>query len=77
MKSLGPDGFGACFYQNPWMTVGNDVCAAVLKILRGDGMISSLNYTYVAYVYVNHNMLWTLYPLVYIMWYLNWLPNHF
>lgn len=50
LKSPRPDGFGACFYQKHWLTVGDDVCAAVLKILKGDGMISSFNSTIIALV---------------------------
>lgn len=48
MKSLGPDGFGACFYQKYWDIVRDDMCATVLIVLNGDGMISSFNSTLIA-----------------------------
>lgn len=50
LKSLGSDGFGVCFYQKYWQTVGSEICKAMLSILNGDGMISSLNYTCIALI---------------------------
>lgn len=55
LKSSGLNGLGACFYQKFWKVVGGDICAAVLKILRGDGMIPSLNPTYIALISKNCN----------------------
>lgn len=38
LKSLGPNEFGACFYQNHWKTIGDNVCKAVLMLLQSEGM---------------------------------------
>ncbi|KAF5459673.1 hypothetical protein F2P56_019600 [Juglans regia] len=50
LKSPGPHGFGACFFQSFWHIVGDDVCGAVLQFLNGGTMVSSLNYTYIALI---------------------------
>jgi hypothetical protein len=34
LKSPGPDGYPAIFYQKNWSTVGRDVCKAVLFYLN-------------------------------------------
>lgn len=31
LKFLGPDGFGACFYQKHWSSVGDNVSSAVFN----------------------------------------------
>jgi hypothetical protein len=33
LKSLGPNGFTACFYQRSWETVKKEVCKDVLDFL--------------------------------------------
>lgn len=48
-KSLGPDGYNACFYQVCWSTVGEDSEAA-LDFLNGGKMNNELNFTYVAFI---------------------------
>jgi hypothetical protein len=35
LKSLGPDGFAACFYQKAWDTVQSEVCTTILDFLNG------------------------------------------
>lgn len=50
LKSPGPDGFGACFYQNHWDTIGEEVCNAVLSFLNGNSLFSSINFTYIALI---------------------------
>lgn len=49
-KSLGPNGFGACFYQKYWKIVDDHVSFALLSILRGEGMFSSLNSTLITLI---------------------------
>lgn len=50
LKSLGPDGFGACFFQLHWCTVGDKVCNAILDILQGKGMYLALNSIHIALI---------------------------
>lgn len=49
-KSPGPDSFSVEFYQNHWPTVGAAVSEAVLAILNGMGMTSSLNSTFITLI---------------------------
>jgi hypothetical protein len=48
LKSLGPDGFSACFYQNSWSTVLSDVCKAVLDFLNDEIFYAAINVTNIA-----------------------------
>ncbi|KAF5481894.1 hypothetical protein F2P56_002506 [Juglans regia] len=50
LKSPGPDGFGSCFYQNHWKTIGDDVCAAVLNHLNGTIPFQLVNFTFIALI---------------------------
>ncbi|XP_041011373.1 uncharacterized protein LOC121255161 [Juglans microcarpa x Juglans regia] len=50
LTSPGPDGFGACFYQNHWVTIGDDVCAAVLDHLNGIIPFQPVNFTFIALI---------------------------
>ncbi|XP_042962354.1 uncharacterized protein LOC122296618 [Carya illinoinensis] len=35
LKSPSPDGFGACFYQNHWSIIVDEVCKTALSVLNG------------------------------------------
>jgi hypothetical protein len=50
LKSPGPDGFAACFYQKHWSSVGPQVRAAVLRFLNTGIMEDELNSTYLALI---------------------------
>jgi len=50
LKALRPDGFGVCFYQKHWATVGAGVRTAVLYFLNSGIFYSSLNLTYIALI---------------------------
>jgi len=45
LKSPGPDGYHAVFYQKNWRTVGRDVCKAVLFYLNGGQLDAGLTTT--------------------------------
>jgi len=50
LKSPGPDGFSACFYQHNWGTVHSEVCAAILIFLNSGNMDARINYTHIALI---------------------------
>jgi hypothetical protein len=50
LKSPGPDGFAACFYQNAWDIVKVEVCQTVLGFLNHDVFDVDLNATYIALI---------------------------
>jgi hypothetical protein len=50
LKSQGPDGMSAYFYQNAWSTVHNEVCKAILEFLNGGVLDASLNETFITLI---------------------------
>jgi hypothetical protein len=50
LKSPGPDGFAACFYQKSWATVKTEVCVAVLDFLNNGNFVNELNATHIALI---------------------------
>jgi hypothetical protein len=50
LKSLGPDGFSACFYQRSWDTVKKEVCKSVLDFLNHGIFDPSINCTHIALI---------------------------
>jgi hypothetical protein len=50
LKSPGPDGFSACFYQRSWPIVRAEVCSAVLDFLNNDRFDNALNETYIVLI---------------------------
>ena len=50
LKSPGPDGFAACFYQKSWATVKTEVCVAVLDFLNNGNFDNELNVTHIALI---------------------------
>lgn len=49
-KAFGPDGYGECFYQHHWSTVGLEVIGVVLSFLNGSSSIEEINYTYLTLI---------------------------
>jgi hypothetical protein len=50
LKSPGPDGFNASFFQHHWGSIGNQVRMAVLDFLNGEWLPSIINETYIALI---------------------------
>lgn len=50
LKSPGPDGFGASFYQKHWQSVGNKVRKAILNFLNFSVFDQSINSTFIALI---------------------------
>jgi ribonuclease HI len=50
LKSPGPDGFSASFYQNSWSVVRTDVCNAVLQFLNNGQFDNEINTTNIALI---------------------------
>jgi hypothetical protein len=50
LKSLGPNGFAACFYQKSWAMMKSEVCSAVLDFLNKGFFDIELNVTHIALI---------------------------
>jgi hypothetical protein len=50
LKSPGPDGFAASFYQRYWMIVKEDICMTVLAFLNNESFDEDVNNTYIALI---------------------------
>ena len=50
MKSPGPDGFNAGFFQSSWVIVRSEVCKIVLNFLNHDIFDTSLNETHIVLI---------------------------
>jgi hypothetical protein len=55
LKSPGPDGFSACFYQRSWSKVKNEVCNAILDFLNHDVFDIDVNATNIALIPKNNS----------------------
>jgi hypothetical protein len=50
LKSPGPDGMLACFYQPSWMTICSKVCLVVLDFLNNGGFDPAINDTFITLI---------------------------
>lgn len=57
LKSLDPEGFGACFYQKHQNIIGDEVSSTVVIILQRVGMTSCFNSIYIALILKKCNLL--------------------
>lgn len=48
LKAPGPDGFGVCFFQQHWDTVGAAVRDAILDFLNNGNFDPTINATFIA-----------------------------
>lgn len=58
LKTLGPNGFAACLYQENWAVMGEEVCGVILNFLNSSLMYKDLNSTYIALVPKIQNLYW-------------------
>lgn len=49
-KAPGPDVYDACFYQDHWSIVKEEVCQAVLSFLNSKCSIAEINFTHLVMI---------------------------
>jgi hypothetical protein len=55
LKAPSPDGMNACFFQQNWGVVGEEVCRGILEILNTGVMPINLNLTHIALIPKTNN----------------------
>lgn len=50
LKSPGPDGLSAVFFQKYWHIIGTDICSCVLDFLNNNHLPRMLNFTFIALI---------------------------
>jgi hypothetical protein len=55
LKSLGPNGFSACFYQHSWSTVRKDIYQAILDFKNNGNFDEAINVTNIALILKKKN----------------------
>jgi hypothetical protein len=50
LKSPGPNGYSACFYQKSWNVVRMEVCNAVLDFVSSGNFVNSINNTHIVLI---------------------------
>jgi hypothetical protein len=55
LKAPGPDGFSTGFFQDNWATVKEEICDAILMVLKSGSVNLELNFTYLALIPKNNN----------------------
>jgi len=78
LKAPGPDGFGVCFYQQHWNTVGGTDRKVVLDCLNLGFFDNSINSTYIALIpKISHAAAVSEFQqLVYVMFCIKSLPKY-
>jgi len=49
-KALGPDGFGASFYQKHWPIIKKHLCAAIKDFFSSGKLLKEFNHTFIALI---------------------------
>jgi hypothetical protein len=55
LKAPSPDGFSTGFFQDNWATVKEEICDAILMVLKSGSVNLELNFTYLALIPKNNN----------------------
>jgi len=49
-KALGPDGFGAAFFQDCWYIINKDVCRAIESFFHEGKLLKQISHTLIALI---------------------------